>query len=632
MSAFDKLGLAKASGNVMIGGVADGFEAFVIARISQEISPKGALIHVVRDGNHLNDLEAILKFVDPELPVLTFPGWDCLPYDRVSPSGDVSAKRLSALTRFLAFNSNPHRAVILTTVNAITQMLPPRNVLDGQGFSAKPGNSIDMNALARRLENGGFDHVPTVRDVGEFALRGRHHGHFCAGEREPVRLDFFGDTLESIRSFDPATQRTTGQRKGFDLAPMSEVALTPETVSRFRTRYIQNFGAARRDDALYAAVSEQRRFAGMEHWLPLYYDKLETLFDYLPDAPVVFEHLVNESIGERHTQVLDHFEARKRQSDGKEAGESLPYMPFAPLDFYMDANRVRHALGSRKLIELSAFHSPATSTRLTLDAGSARGRTFASERQDNASSVFDAAVDHIGNLRKAGRKVLLSAWSEGSLDRLLQVLTEHELGNIETVSEFRMVKALSRDKVTASVLPIENGFETSDLVVVTEQDILGDRLIRRSKRSKRSSDVITEATGLAAGDIVVHVDHGIGRFVGLRTIEAAGAPHDCLELRYAGDDRLFLPVENIELLSRYGGEGTEATLDKLGGGGMAGTQGKAQEAASRYGWPAYSHCRRATVAPCACTDAAGWPLRRVRCPVPIRGNRRPDDGYRKCCG
>ena len=213
--------------------------------------------------------------------------------------------------------------------------------------------------------------------------------------------------------------------------------------------------------------------------------------------------------------------------------------------------------------------------------------------------------------------MLLSAWSEGSLDRLLQVLTEHELGNIETVSEFRMVKALSRDKVTAAVLPIENGFETSDLVVVTEQDILGDRLIRRSKRSKRSSDVITEATGLAAGDIVVHVDHGIGRFVGLKTIEAAGAPHDCLELRYAGDDRLFLPVENIELLSRYGGEGTEATLDKLGGGAWQARKGQAQETPARHGRPAHPHCCRASVAPCPGAVSARWSLWRVCRPFPV---------------
>ncbi|MGL4490896.1 MAG: transcription-repair coupling factor, partial [Rhizobiaceae bacterium] len=490
----------------------------------------------------------------------------CLPYDRVSPSSDTAARRLSALTRLIAFQQAPHRSVILTSANALLQRLPPRDVLATQGFSAQPGNVLDMNALARRLEGNGFDRVPTVRDVGEFALRGGILDVYAPGQPEPVRLDFFGDTLESIRAFDAATQRTTGTRKSFDLAPMSEVALTPETVSRFRSRYVQNFGAARRDDALYAAVSESRRFAGMEHWLPLFYEKLETLFDYLPNAPLVYEHLVTEAIGERYALIEDHYQSRKRQSEATSSGESLPYMPVSPELLYMDGGQVAAASGGRAFVQLSTFNSVETASRSVINAGAAKGRSFASERQDTSSSVFDAAVSHISDIRKAGKKCLITAWTEGSLDRLLQVLTEHHLGNIETVSELRLVKALSRDKVTAAVLPIENGFETSDLVVVTEQDILGDRLIRRSKRSKRDANVIREAAGLAAGDLVVHVDHGIGRFVGLRTIEAAGAPHDCVELHYAGDDRLFLPVENIELLSRYGGEGTEATLDKLGGG------------------------------------------------------------------
>jgi transcription-repair coupling factor (superfamily II helicase) len=566
MSVFSKLGLKADQPHVILDGVPDGFEPFVLARISEELAPKGPLIYVVRDGQRMSDIENVLKFVDPSLSVLNFPGWDCLPYDRVSPSSDTAARRLSALTRLIAFQQSPHRAIILTSANALLQRLPPRDVLAGQGFSVQPGNSADMNALARRLESNGFDRVPTVRDVGEFALRGGILDVYAPGHPEPVRLDFFGDTLESIRAFDPATQRTIGTRKSFDLAPMSEVALTPETVSRFRSRYVQNFGAARRDDALYTAVSESRRFAGMEHWLPLFYEKLETLFDYVPNAPLVFEHLVNEAVGERYALIEDHYQSRKRQSEAQSTGESLPYMPVPPELLYMNVGQLEQISAWRSFIQVSAFNSVETRGRPVVHAGAAHGRSFASERQDTSSSVFDAAVSHIGDIRKAGKKCLITAWTEGSLDRLLQVLTEHHLGNIETVSELRMVKALSRDKVTASVLPIENGFETSDFVVVTEQDILGDRLIRRSKRSKRDANVITEANGLAAGDLVVHVDHGIGRFIGLRTIEAAGAPHDCVELHYAGDDRLFLPVENIELLSRYGGEGTEATLDKLGGG------------------------------------------------------------------
>jgi transcription-repair coupling factor (superfamily II helicase) len=567
MSTFSKLGIKAGVNDTTIDNVPDGYEAFVLSRIAEEAAPKGPLIHVVRDGQRLHDLEQILKFVAPELPVLTFPGWDCLPYDRVSPSSDIAARRLAALSSLIALKANPHRCIILTTANAISQRVPPRNIISSQFFVAQAGNRIDMNELARRLEHNGFDRVPTVREVGEYAVRGGILDVFAPGAPEPLRLDFFGDTLESIRAFDAATQRTTGTRKLFELGPMSEVALTTETVSRFRSRYVLTFGAARRDDALYAAVSESRRFAGMEHWLPLYYDKLETLFDYVPNAPVVYEHLVKEAIGERYALILDHYGSRKRQSEEKSGGgESLPYMPVAPDLLYMDSEAVEHAGTGRAHFHLCAFHTPPTARTVIIDAGGSKGRSFSSERQDNASSVFDAAVSHIGDIRKAGRKVLITAWSEGSLDRLLQVLTEHGLGKIEAVSDLRTVKALSRDKVTAAVLPIEGGFETDDLVAVTEQDILGDRLIRRSKRGKKNSDIITEANGLAAGDIVVHVDHGIGRFIGLKTIEVMGAPHDCLELRYADESRLFLPVENIELLSRYGSEGSEATLDRLGGG------------------------------------------------------------------
>jgi transcription-repair coupling factor (superfamily II helicase) len=347
---------------------------------------------------------------------------------------------------------------------------------------------------------------------------------------------------------------------------MSEVSLSAETVSRFRTRYIQAFGAATRDDALYQAVSESRRFAGMEHWLPFFYDRLETLYDYAPDAPVIFEHLAHEAMAERHKLILDHFDARRRQLDAPASAGSVPYKPVAPGEFYLDPEAARSGAGNRPVLDLTPFDAPDAGRAALHHAGSRQGRSFEAERQAGDSNVFDAAVAHISAQRASGKKLLLAAWSQGSLDRMMQVLGDHGLANVETVSSLSMVKALSRDKVTAAVLSIEHGFETDDLVVLAEQDILGDRLIRRSRRKKRGADFISEATGLSAGDIVVHVDHGIGRFAGLKTIEAAGAPHDCLEIRYADEARLFLPVENIELLSRYGSEGTEAVLDRLGGG------------------------------------------------------------------
>ncbi|MGO4831733.1 transcription-repair coupling factor, partial [Rhizobiaceae sp. 2RAB30] len=407
--------------------------------------------------------------------------------------------------------------------------------------------------------------VPTVRDVGEFAVRGGILDLFAPGSAEPLRLDFFGDTLESIRAFDVATQRTIGQRNEFQLQSMSEVALTPETVSRFRRNYIEAFGAPSRDDGLYAAVSESRRFAGMEHWLPFFYEKLATVFDYLPEAPVVFDHLAREALSERHELILDHYEARKRQADGA-LKDAVPYKPVAPALLYLSPDVVTAAMADKVAAEFTPFDAPDLPSSRVRHAGARAGRSFEQERADPSANVFDAVVGHIGDVRAQGRKVVVAGWTEGSLDRLTQILAEHHLGNLKRVATLDEVGRLQAGQAGLAVLPLETGFETDKLAVVAEQDILGDRLVRRSKKRKRASDFIAEVAALSAGDIVVHADHGIGRFIGLRTIEAAGAPHDCLELHYAGDDRLFLPVENIELLSRYGSDSAEATLDKLGGG------------------------------------------------------------------
>ena len=566
IALLPKIGLrGNRHGPSIIDGVADGYEAFVIATLSSEIAADGPLVFVARDGQRLPTIAEALAFVAPALPVLELPAWDCLPYDRVSPGSDAAARRLDGLSGMVALARKPHRAVILTSANAVLQRVPPAEIIEAQGFRARPGNQIDMKALVGRLETSGFERVPTVRDVGEFAVRGGILDLYAPGAAEAVRLDFFGDTLESIRAFDAATQRTIGQRTVVELQAMSEVALTAETISRFRRSYIEAFGAPVRDDALYAAISEGRRFAGMEHWLPFFYDRLSTVFDYLPDAPVVFDHLAREAIGERHALILDHYEARRKQSDGA-LKDAIPYKPVPPGAIALSPDEVATKTADRVSVELTPFAVPQTTGTRVLHAGARPGWRCKQKGPDRGATVFAAGVGNRGGLRAAGRRVVVAGWTEGSLDRLVQILAEHHLGNLKRVATLADVEALAAGEAGLAVLPLEAGFETDSLAIVAEQDILGDRLVRRSKKRKRASDFIAEVAALSAGDIVVHADHGIGRFVGLRTIEAAGAPHDCLEIRYAGDDRLFLPVENIELLSRYGSDAAEATLDKLGGG------------------------------------------------------------------
>ncbi|MBO6539509.1 MAG: transcription-repair coupling factor [Rhizobiaceae bacterium] len=550
---------------VVVSGVADGYEAFALAALVEGLDQDAPLLFVVRDGQRIPSLREALAFAIPSLPVLELPAWDCLPYDRVSPGADAAARRLDAMSAMTVLKDKPHRAVVIATANAVLQRMPAMEVIAADQFVARAGNQVQMEALVARLEAGGFDRASTVREVGEYAVRGGILDLYAPGAPEPLRLDFFGDTLESVRAFDAATQRTTGQRNEFRMGAMSEVSLSPETIARFRRSYIDAFGAPARDDALYAAISEGRRFAGMEHWLPFFHERLETVFDYLPDAPVVMDHLAHDALKQRYDQIKEHYEARLAQSSGSAVADAVPYKPVRPDQLYLSPDAVDTAVRERRLFEFSAFETPETSDRVVMSAGAHAGRNFAAERADPGRNVFDEAVKLIRGHVSAGRRVLIAGWSEGSLDRMAQILGEHHLQNLDRVATLEELGKLPERHIGLGVLPLEAGFETAKLAVVAEQDILGDRLIRRSKRRK-GANVISEVAGLAAGDIVVHADHGIGRFVGLKTIEAVGAPHDCLELRYAGDDRLYLPVENIELLSRYGSEAAEAQLDKLGGG------------------------------------------------------------------
>ncbi|ACM26577.1 transcription-repair coupling factor [Rhizobium rhizogenes] len=566
---FDAKKLLAASEPLTVGHVPAGMEPFLLAELARTGEP---VAYVMSDGQHMADVEQMLGFLAPEIPVLTLPAWDCLPYDRVSPSSDTSARRLAALSGLIAYHRKPHAAIVLVTVNAMLQKVAPQDVIESLAFSARPGNQVRMDDIAGRLERNGFDRVATVREVGEYAVRGGILDVFVPGTEEPVRLDFFGDTLESIRSFDPASQRTTGQVRSLDLNPMSEVTLTPDTISRFRKNYLSSFGAATRDDALYVAVSEGRRYAGMEHWLPLFYEKLETVFDYLRGFRLVTDHTVREAAEERSKLVFDYYDARLNsgQPAKSQMSQGTPYKPVTPGQLYLDGGTLSKALDAFNAIRISPFNEHEGEARRVINIEARQGPRWARSATENADAervnVFDSVVKHIAERRAAGDKIMITAWTEGSLDRLLQVLAEHGLARVKTVEAFKDLATLAKGEAAAAVLSLEAGFEVGDLVVIGEQDILGDRMVRRSKRRKRAADFISEVAGLDEGSIVVHAEHGIGRFVGLRTIEAAGAPHACLELQYADDAKLFLPVENIDLLSRYGGEGTEAQLDKLGGG------------------------------------------------------------------
>ncbi len=522
---------------------------------------------------------AALAFFRPEIEALTFPAWDCLPYDRVSPNGEIVSRRIDTLTRLAARPyPNPPPAgtrragaaadaegalVVLTTVNALVQRVPPRQLFEGRVLALRPGGRIGGDRLQGFFRNNGYVRTDTVREPGEFAVRGGIVDLYPAGAAQPLRLDFFGDVIESIRSFDPLTQRSTGAETEASLRPVSEVLLDDDAVRRFRQRYREEFGATGTDDPLYESVSAGRRYVGMEHWLPLYYERLETLFDYLPGAGLSFDHQAEEVRAHRFDQIAEFYAARRNVTGAMRGGGPV-YRALRPDRLYLDEREWQSAVSGRPVVQVSPFATPEGATDW-FDAGARPARNFAVERADPKIVLFEAVRDYLEAERKSGRETAIAAFSEGSADRLAAVLRERGVSDLRRVADGDALSALAGSSVGLALLPLEQGFATDALVMLGEQDILGDRLARTPRRRRNLDQFIAEATNLSPGDLVVHADHGIGRYEALETIDVAGAPHDCLRVLYAGDDRLFVPVENIEVLSRFGSEEAGAQLDRLGG-------------------------------------------------------------------
>ncbi len=561
--------------HITVSGAPEGFDATLVL---SEVEKSGAVCHVARDDKRMRAMEEALAFFAPDLPVITFPGWDCLPYDRVSPNADISATRMATLAGLV--HGMPKRFVLLTTLNAMTQRVPARDVLREAAFSATVGDRVDEAALRAFLVRMGFVQAPTVTEPGDYAIRGGIIDIFPPGEGGPVRLDFFGDVLDGARGFDPVTQRTTETLKTVELAPVSEVILDEAAITRFRQNYRIEFGAAGADDPLYEAVSAGRKHAGVEHWLPFFHERLETVFDYLPGVAITLDDQSPAIRAARWEAIADQYDARKEAMTAKGRVDSV-YKPAPPETLYLDDAAWTEAMSDHRVLQLAILPQP-TGPGVT-DAGGRVGRDFAPERQQENISLFGALADHVRAKSKTGA-VVIASYSEGARERLQGLLEDSDVSETRLIRDFRDVEATG---IHLGVWALEHGFEApassikalghddAGLTVISEQDVLGDRLIRHGKTRRRADNFLTETQSLSPGDLIVHVDHGVGRYMGLEVVEALGAPHECIHLEYAGGDRLFLPVENIELLSRYGHE--EGLLDRLGGGAWQAKKARLKE-------------------------------------------------------
>jgi transcription-repair coupling factor (superfamily II helicase) len=549
---------------ITVGGAPEGFDARLIL---QEIERRAApVLHVARDDKRMAAMQAALRFFAPDMPVITFPAWDCLPYDRVSPNADISAARMATLAGLV--HGMPERFILLTTISAAMQRIPARDVLREAAFTARVGGRLDEAALRAFLVRMGFSQAPTVMEPGDYAIRGGIIDIFPPGEGGPVRLDLFGDVLDGARRFDPATQRTTEKLDLIELAPVSEVILDPAAITRFRQNYRIEFGAAGTDDPLYEAVSAGRKHAGIEHWLPFFHEGLETIFDYLPQATITQDDQVTPTRLSRWDSIADQYETRRLAMTQKGRMDTV-YKPVPPGLLYLDDAAWDAAVAGRRVMQFNPL-AQATGPGV-IDAGGRIGRNFAPERQQENLSLFAALASHV-KVRMEKGPVLIASYSEGARERLDGLIADEGLIGAVHVADAR---GIGKHGLHLAVWPLDQGFEAEGLTVISEQDVLGDRLIRTAKKRRRADEFLTEAQSLSPGDLVVHVDHGVGRYQGLEVVTALGAAHECLTLEYAEGAKLYLPVENIELLSRFGHE--EGLLDKLGGGAWQAKKARLKE-------------------------------------------------------
>ncbi|MRX50239.1 transcription-repair coupling factor [Paracoccus sp. S-4012] len=574
--------MADSPAQITLSGAPEGYDAALIAREAE--TRAAPVIHVARDDRRMAATRAALAFLAPSLPVLEFPAWDTTPYDRVSPAAGLQAARMATLAA-LASGVLKGPFVVLTTLNAAMQRVPPRATVAGASFAARVGDRMDEAALRAFLVRMGFSQAPTATEPGDYAVRGGIIDIFPPygpdGAGGPVRLDLFGDVLDGARRFDPETQRTTEKLDRIELAPMSEVILDEPAITRFRQSYRAEFGAGGTGDPLYEAVSAGQKAQGVEHWLGWFHAGMGSLFDYLPQASVMLDDRIEQVRAARWETITEQYDARREALARKDRADTV-YKPIPPAEMFPDEAEWAAWLAPRRVIRLAAL--PAPPGPGVLDAGGRAGRNFAPERQSEKINLFGALADHLRALRKEGR-VVVASFSEGARERLAGLIADEGVEGAVPVARLGDL-AEGKGALGLAVWPLEEGF-TADgralgkIAVISEQDVLGDRLIRGARKRRRAENFLKDTQTLTPGDLVVHVEHGIGRYLGVETMQVPrpdgkmGPPHDYVHLLYADDAKLYVPVENIELLTRYGHE--EGLLDRLGGGAWQARKARLKE-------------------------------------------------------
>ena len=521
------------------------------ALLFKEIATQSSSLYVIVASNnqHLAQLESELEFYGIKPTI--FPDWEILPYDRLSPHQDIVSERLAILSNM------PKKGILLISASTLAQRVAPYSWVVGEHFDIKVGQKLDLEAQKKQLVQAGYRLVDTVYDHGEFAVRGSIMDIYASGQDQPIRIDLFDDEIESLKFFDPETQRTTESLKNFTVLPAKEFPLK-EGRSTFRDRYAESFPTANpKKNPIYQDVLEGIATPGLEFYLPLFFDKKlmetqSTLTTYLPkNCVVITNNEVEDELINFWKEVVRRYEDRRHNID-------QPILP--PEELFLMPNHVLQALNQFPRILASAEAFEAKAGVLNLAAEQPPKLAVDPKKQQ----PFEAVKHYVD---QAKHPVLLVAESAGRRETLKDALRA-VLGEIQTVDSFAQFQK-DQLQVAITSAPLDRGLLlTNQLSVISENQLYEHRVVqRRRKRQQEVSEefLIRSLTELSIGAPVVHIDHGVGRYAGLTTLEIDQQDHEFLQLDYADGAKVYVPVTNLHLISRYsGGDPDLAPLHKLG--------------------------------------------------------------------
>jgi transcription-repair coupling factor (superfamily II helicase) len=505
--------------------------------------PKQNLLFVVAN-EYIDDAIDILKFFVPDREIYSFPAYDVLPFERISPSKPVTNTRISTLT---ALSNSTLPSITVTSLEALMRKTLPKRMLVKNYLNIKLRDVISMDELIQKLVTLGFSRLSNACNASEFSVRGSIIDIVFEDGKDGYRIDFFGSKIESIRTFDPQTQKSLSRLDSILIHPCDEVIVNDEVLKDFTNTLRTNFGLTA--NTLIETFSNHRKMPGQENLLPLFYGNLDSLFDYLaPNITVFFPYdllSILPQIEEKIKALYDDYLKLKKRNDDS-------FFPITELSSqYLNTDQILNKIKNLEHVTLNPFDDNRVYGRL---------ENFSIESKSKSKSAFEIFKRDV--LKNQDKKTIIACFSKGSQQRLKSILTEYDI-NVTELASSKDLYSLQSKVVGLACIPLEEGLSYKNFRIFSEQDLLGERLVRKPKKKQFSNNILSELASFQEGELVVHLEHGIGRFEGLKTLTVSGVIHDFVKLIYAGGDAFYLPVENLELISRFGSE-SDIELDKLG--------------------------------------------------------------------